>query len=113
MRFISGTTDVDTVGDAERIRNTEERVLWAKFTALPTNRGISYIGLVDVDATHATAQKGYPLFGTASGPFSRGSSENETNTLELDFRPGSVVCNVFYVDATVAGDDVGWAMMLA
>ena len=97
MRTDNGITDVSSAGTAVQIKNTKDRVLWIKFSAPAGNSGVTYVGESDVSSSN-----GYPL----------GAAGDVDAQLELDFRPGSVSADTFYVDAASSGDDVGWVMIL-
>ena len=98
MRIDSGFTNVASADTAVQVSNTRDRVLWIKFKALAANSGLTYVGLSDVEAT----ANGYEL----------GAGGGVDGQVELDFRPGSVLFNVFWVDAASSGDDVAWIAIL-
>ena len=97
MRFDSGSTNVSSAGTAVQVQNTTSRVAWIKFTAPAANSGLTYVGDSAVSASN-----GYLL----------GAAGTVDATLELDFRPGTIPFNTFYVDAASNGDDVAWAAVL-
>lgn len=97
MRFSAGITTVSTAGGEQQVKDSTDRVLWVKFTAPTANSGLTYVGTSTV-----TSSAGYPL----------GASGGADATLELDFRGGSVLANVFYVDSASDGDKVAWAFVL-
>lgn len=97
MRFDSGSVNVVTGGTAVQVSNTLDKVLWIRFKAFGANTGLTYVGLSDVSSSN-----GYEL----------GASGGIDGELELEFRPGSVLFNVFWVDAVVNGEDVTWAAIL-
>jgi len=85
---------VDPAGTAVRILNTKDKVIWIKFTAPTANSGLTYVGDSEVSATN-----GYVL----------GAAGGADATLELNFSPGSITMDTFYIDAASTGDNVSWA----
>jgi hypothetical protein len=77
--------------------NSTDRVLWARFKAVPGNSGIAYVGIADVAAT-----QGWPL------------ENNDDIGLTLNFREfgGSITVGEIYFDVATNGDDVAWALIL-
>lgn len=97
MRIDSDIVDVPSAGTAVRILNTADKIMWIKFTAPTANSGLTYVGLSDVSATN-----GYPL----------GAAGGVDATVEMDYRPGSIVANLLFIDAATNGDDVAWIAIL-
>ena len=93
MRIDSDIVDVPSAATRVRVLNTQDAVLWIKFTAPTANSGITYVGDSAVSATN-----GYPL----------GAAGGVDATIELDFRGGSLAMSTFYIDAATNGDDVAW-----
>jgi hypothetical protein len=84
---------VDPAGTAVRILNTKDKVIWIKFTAPTANSGLTYVGDSEVSATN-----GYVL----------GAAGGADATVELNFSPGSITMDTFYIDAASTGDNVSW-----
>jgi hypothetical protein len=95
MRIDAGITNIVTAGTQVRILNTKDKIAWIKFSAPPTNQATTYVGPSDVSKT-----LGYPL------PAHRGPD------LVMDFRPGTIIADLIWVDADSDGDDVAWMAML-
>jgi len=93
MKFDAITVNVGTAGTRVQVSNTTQKVRWIKFSAKTGNSGITYVGISDVAAAN-----GYEL--------------SANDSLEMDYRPGSEVLNVFYVDAATNNDKVDVAMIL-
>ena len=93
MRFDTGTTDVPGAGTRVQISNTTDRILWIRVSARTGISGAVYFGRSDVASTN-----GYEL--------------SANDYLEIDFRPGSEAFSAFYVDASVNGNDLDWAVIL-
>ena len=93
MKFDAVTINVGTAGTRVQVSNTTQKVRWIKFSAKTGNSGITYVGISDVAAAN-----GYEL--------------SANDSLEMDYRPGSEVLNVFYVDAATNNDKVDVAMIL-
>ena len=89
--------DVPTAGSRVRVLNTKDKCVWIRFTAPAANSGLTYVGDSAVSATN-----GY-VMGAAGG----GDA-----TVELEFRPGSMSMDTFYIDAATNGDDVAWVAIL-
>ena len=101
MRIDSNIVDVGTAGTAVQILNTSDKIVWIKLTAPAANSGLTYVGLSDVDHGESPIN-GYVL----------GAAGGVDATVELDFRPGSIVASTIYVDAASSGDDVAWIAIL-
>ena len=84
---------MDPAGTAVRILNTKDKVIWIKFTAPTANSGLTYVGDSAVSATN-----GYVL----------GAAGGADATVELNFSPGSITMDTFYIDAASTGDNVSW-----
>ena len=84
---------MDPAGTAVRILNTKDKVIWIKFTAPTANSGLTYVGDSEVSATN-----GYVL----------GAAGGADATVELNFSPGSITMDTFYIDAASTGDNVSW-----
>jgi hypothetical protein len=84
---------VDPAGTRVRILNTKDKVIWIKFTAPTANSGLTYVGDSAVSATN-----GYVL----------GAAGGADATVELNFSPGSITMDTFYIDAASTGDNVSW-----
>jgi len=93
MKFDAITVNVGTAGTRVQVSNTTQKVRWIKFSAKTGNSGLTYVGISDVAAAN-----GYEL--------------SANDSLEMDYRPGSEVLNVFYVDAATNNDKVDVAMIL-
>jgi hypothetical protein len=97
VRIDSDIVEVGTAGTRVQILNTSDKIAWIKFTAPTANSGLTYVGLSDVSATN-----GYVL----------GAAGGVDATVEMDFRPGSIVASTLYIDAATNGDDVAWIAIL-
>ncbi len=99
MTFVTGTTTVTTFGTRVQVRNTNDKVLSARFRAKPGNTGNAAVGDSAVSMTN-----GWTLVNAAVAPYE-----------QFNFREfqGSVLASVFYVDAATNGDKVEWAMIVA
>ena len=93
MKFDAVTINVGTAGTRVQVSNTTQKVRYIKFSAKAGNSGLTYVGISDVAAAN-----GYEL--------------SANDSLEMDYRPGSEVLNVFYVDAATNNDKVDVAMIL-
>ena len=98
MQFVAGTTNVAVAGTQAQVKNTQDRVLWARFRGRPANTGNAFVGITGVSVTN-----GWTL------------EKDDDNGVTLDFwaQGGSVFANVFYVDVANNNDKVEWAMILA
>jgi len=85
---------VGTAGARVQLLDTKDKVIWIKFTAPTANSGLTYVGDSEVSATN-----GYVL----------GAAGGADATVELNFSPGSITMDTFYIDAASNGDDVSWA----
>ncbi len=99
MMFITGRTVVTTAATRVQVRNTNSKVLWAKFQGKPGNAAAVTVGDSTVSMT-----AGWTIMNSATIPA----------TLELDFRKyqGSVLASSFWVDSSANGDAVEWAMIV-
>ena len=102
MRMDIGATNVSTAGTAVQLSsdggiNATDRVLWARFKAVPGNSGIAYVGISDVSAT-----QGWPL------------ENDDVVGLTIDFGSmgGSVSAGDIYFDVATNNDDVAWALII-
>ena len=93
MKVDAITVNVGTAGTRVQVSNTTQKVRYIKFSAKAGNSGLTYVGISDVAAAN-----GYEL--------------SANDSLEMDYRPGSEVLNVFYVDAATNNDKVDVAMIL-
>ena len=93
MRIDLDTTDIPTAGTRVRISNTTDKVKQISVAGRPTNVGNIFFGLSDVSST-----KGWLL--------------RPGDSYTFDFKEGSVLFSVFYVDAATNGDDADWAVIL-
>ena len=98
MQFVAGTTNVAVAGTRGQVKNTNDRVLWARFRGRPANTGNAFVGISDVSVTN-----GWTL------------EKDDDNGVTLDFgaQGGSVLASVFYVDVAVNNEKIEWSMILA
>jgi hypothetical protein len=100
VRFDAGTTDVPTAGTRVQVSNTKNRVLIIEFHARDGNTGNIYVGISDVSATNGRE-------------LSPGEAVAINFTGATSQSDGSVLFEVFFVDAATNGDDVDWTVILA
>lgn len=101
MRMLFGTTTVTTAGTRVQISTLAEKLKSIQFKTRVANTGRIFIGLADVSSTVNGWELEIP---TANREIAR--------TPPLDFGEGSVLINVFYVNATVDGEAVDWVAIL-
>lgn len=97
MRFDANSVDIPSAGTRVQVSNTTDKVAWIQFRARDANTGSIYVGIGDVSSSN-----GYEL----------GAGGGRDAVLTLDFRPDSILFNVFYVDAATDGEDVDYSVIL-
>jgi len=82
------------------LSDTADPVKHIQFQARDDNTGRMFIGLSDVSATVNGWELPIPV------------ATRRTPMLELDFAPGTVLLNKFWVDSTVNGEIIDWVAIL-
>ena len=100
MRIIFVTTVVTTAVTRVQLQNSRDAVKKIQFQPRAANTGRMFVGLVDVSATVNGWELPIPLVGRDILP------------LKLDFENGSVLLNLFYVDATVNAERIDWVAIV-